>query len=417
MAPHTFDPNAEHSGDDALVRNPDATPADLHRLAAERPDLRPLIANHPNVYPELRDWLASVSEPEPAEESEPAAQPQPSDRDAELVRDPETSASDLHRIAGERPDLRGAIAAHPNAYPDLLTWLGTWNDPEINEALAAREDAAAPDESPKYEDRTAVLGSGAAILPATDAGATAEPPTQRIAPQRFEPAQQQGPRYDAPVAAAPAAHYTPSEPQRSGSVASSVVLGALIGLVVILLAVVLMLWRPWESNDPVAAPTTSAPAPSATESASPTETASPTESPTPSESPTETETPAMPYLPEGAASVTHFTAPSGNIACRSDGDQAFTCTIYDHNITDADGQGLNCEGPLTIHWPYASEPDYSCEATVAKGSTTLQYGASALLGQGIACTSEQVGISCWDGESGLGVQLARRGISSVNKAG
>lgn len=41
----------------------DATRADLHRLAIERPDLRAEIARHPALYAELRDWLAGLGDP------------------------------------------------------------------------------------------------------------------------------------------------------------------------------------------------------------------------------------------------------------------------------------------------------------------------------------------------------------------
>lgn len=41
----------------------DASGADLQRLAVERPDLRPAIARHPALYPDLRDWLARLGDP------------------------------------------------------------------------------------------------------------------------------------------------------------------------------------------------------------------------------------------------------------------------------------------------------------------------------------------------------------------
>lgn len=42
------------------------------------------------------------------------------DPDLDIVRSADASRSDLQRIAGTRPDLLPDIAAHPNAYPDLL---------------------------------------------------------------------------------------------------------------------------------------------------------------------------------------------------------------------------------------------------------------------------------------------------------
>lgn len=60
------------------------------------------------------------------------------DQDAALAADPAASASDLARIAAERPDLHPALAANPATYPDLLTWLATSPDQRVHAALAAR---------------------------------------------------------------------------------------------------------------------------------------------------------------------------------------------------------------------------------------------------------------------------------------
>ncbi|SMX78927.1 variant leucine-rich repeat-containing protein [Brevibacterium aurantiacum] len=60
------------------------------------------------------------------------------DPDLDVVRSADSSASDLQRIAGTRPDLLPDIAAHPNAYPDLLAWLAENQDPAVQEALARR---------------------------------------------------------------------------------------------------------------------------------------------------------------------------------------------------------------------------------------------------------------------------------------
>ncbi|WP_426936790.1 hypothetical protein ACQE2J_18035 [Brevibacterium sp. LE-L] len=60
------------------------------------------------------------------------------DPDLDIVRSADASGSDLQRIAATRPDLLADIAAHPNAYPDLLDWLATHQDPAVQEALARR---------------------------------------------------------------------------------------------------------------------------------------------------------------------------------------------------------------------------------------------------------------------------------------
>ena len=53
----------------------------------------------------------------------PPPLPLPSDPDAEALRNPATSPAELARIAGQRPDLHPAIAAHPSCYPGLAAWI------------------------------------------------------------------------------------------------------------------------------------------------------------------------------------------------------------------------------------------------------------------------------------------------------
>lgn len=50
--------------DVARVCGPGVTAEELRALAAERPDLHPLIAENPATYPELVDWLGSLGDPE-----------------------------------------------------------------------------------------------------------------------------------------------------------------------------------------------------------------------------------------------------------------------------------------------------------------------------------------------------------------
>ena len=47
----------------AEANNPKTSAARLQELAASHPPARPLIVNHPNVYPDLLDWLAKLNDP------------------------------------------------------------------------------------------------------------------------------------------------------------------------------------------------------------------------------------------------------------------------------------------------------------------------------------------------------------------
>lgn len=56
--------------------------------------------------------------------------------------DPNLTAAELYELARTRPDLHPAIAAHPNAYPDLLNYLSSTGNPAVIAALAARGQTA-----------------------------------------------------------------------------------------------------------------------------------------------------------------------------------------------------------------------------------------------------------------------------------
>ena len=53
----------------------------------------------------------------------PPPPPPPQDPDAEALRNPATAPAELARIAGQRPDLHPAVAAHPQCYPALTAWI------------------------------------------------------------------------------------------------------------------------------------------------------------------------------------------------------------------------------------------------------------------------------------------------------
>jgi len=61
------------------------------------------------------------------------------------VEAPATTGADLQSIAVEHHELWARIAAHPNAYPGLLSWLDQYGDESVKEAVATRQAAdAAP---------------------------------------------------------------------------------------------------------------------------------------------------------------------------------------------------------------------------------------------------------------------------------
>jgi len=60
------------------------------------------------------------------------------------LADPTTSADTLYEIAAAHPGLWARVAAHPNAYTDLLTWLNDVGDAPVRAAVAARRGITRP---------------------------------------------------------------------------------------------------------------------------------------------------------------------------------------------------------------------------------------------------------------------------------
>ena len=74
------------------------------------------------------------------------------DPDAEAVGRPTTSPAELARIAGQRPDLHPAIAAHPSCYPDLAAWItaqANTAQPTGTQQVADTQQTAGPATSPE----------------------------------------------------------------------------------------------------------------------------------------------------------------------------------------------------------------------------------------------------------------------------
>ena len=63
------------------------------------------------------------------------------DPDAEAVGRPTTSPAELARIAGQRPDLHPAIAAHPSCYPGLAAWITAQGGPSQPPSTGSQQPA------------------------------------------------------------------------------------------------------------------------------------------------------------------------------------------------------------------------------------------------------------------------------------
>jgi len=78
--------------------------------------------------------------------------------------DPSTSAADLAQIAQAQPRLWPDIAAHPNAYPDLLAWLDSKGDVASKRAVATRLAASARPSVGHRSHRALVIGGLALVV-------------------------------------------------------------------------------------------------------------------------------------------------------------------------------------------------------------------------------------------------------------
>lgn len=115
---------------------------------------------------------------------------------AALLADPATSAATLQSLAAADPELWPAIAAHPNVYPDLLTWMhenGLAQTPLADETApdvvgdplpeepAAEAEEAEPDAEPEPEAPEREVGHPHEPIP-TEARTAELPPAYQSTP-------------------------------------------------------------------------------------------------------------------------------------------------------------------------------------------------------------------------------------------
>ncbi|GIJ00629.1 hypothetical protein CLV28_2320 [Sediminihabitans luteus] len=94
----------------------------------------------PHQQPQAAAPYPQAQQPQP-QAAAPYPQPAPAPASgwtAQQAADPTTPLASLHRIVLEEPSLRPLVAANPSTYPDLLTWLGSLGDPQVDAALRAR---------------------------------------------------------------------------------------------------------------------------------------------------------------------------------------------------------------------------------------------------------------------------------------
>jgi len=145
---------------------------------------------------------------------------------ARAVSNPATTPADLGEIARVHRGLWAQIAAHPQAYPQLLDWLAQHGDDAAREAVSARRATPAAPSAPPF-----VVDGAPAAAPAPATAAAWQPPVS----QSPQPARAWQPVADA---AGPAPHaggpgQAPSTPHPRGRFnGRTFALGGLAGIVV-----------------------------------------------------------------------------------------------------------------------------------------------------------------------------------------
>lgn len=112
--------------------------------------------------------------------------------------------------------------------------------------------------------------------------------------------------------------------------------------------------------------------------------------------------PTLP-APTGAADITAFSSPSGNIACVL-GEDSVTCSIAEYSF-GSPGSCTDRGAPVTAVID-ATGARADCAAGAVTGGPALSYGTAARHSH-FACTSERDGVTCWDTWTGARVKLAR----------
>lgn len=356
---------------------------------------------------------------------------------ASRAADPRTSPAELHELAGSRPDLRPLIAEHPQAYPELLEWLGQLNDPAVNAALARR-----------YGEAPTASGDHTQVLPPISArsAGTPEQPTETFEAFQRPPAAaasaedtsdfdtqvygaaghsqhgaqplpahydydpyQPTPAYQAVPAApvhqtAPADYERQPERRRGGGGCVLILLLALVTAGALAASYILLFGNPLAGDDE---PDTVVEQEEPEEEEAPAEEqpAAPEDEAAPEEDSEEPDDELARPAPDGSADLTGFSAPSGNIRCEL-GQESVLCSINEISFEPPAG----CEDGLTVRITAEGAAETACEESVAQQGQALDYGNSTSTDD-FACVSSETDIECWSQRTGNGFTLAREGAS------
>lgn len=134
---------------------------------------------------------------------------------------------------------------------------------------------------------------------------------------------------------------------------------------------------------------------------------------------------ALMALPAAAQAATvHFTSPSGNIDCRSDGPGSVGCVVQKAQWGNAPARPANCEWdwmPSEVFLDRRGVRVGACRGDVGPlcvdgvsgdTCTVLRYGRSVRIAGGVRCTSLASGVVCrFNNGRGKGFKVSRQGYT------
>lgn len=371
-------------GDEAARRaaDPQTPHAELHELAANRPDLRPVIAENPHAYPALVQWLEDLHEPEIT---------------AALERRRAASNSPGSESAQEQPtESFGAVrGGEPHRATGPVSDEATAEHEPVGPQYAAANQGPAPAHYGFDPDRAHY-----AAAPSHGGGAAGPAiPGQYVYAEEEEP------------------------PRKRGGGCLVIVLLVLLTAGALGLSYALLFGNPFSDSadeqtvqqEPDSAegqgdaPADEAADPDAAEQP-PEDEASP--APEDEDSPEETEDADDQELerpaPDASAQLSSFSAPSGNILCETR-DDAVYCTVLEYQFETPPG----CDGDVTVRVDEEGDTALACGEPVTSSGAALNYGDSAAT-ETLACTSTEVNVECWSQVTGDGFTIAREVIDFVS---
>ncbi|WP_022871842.1 hypothetical protein [Nesterenkonia alba] len=332
--------------------DPATSQRELYLLAADHPEVRPLIAENPNTYQGLLDWLAKQGDPRV---------------DAALAR---------RHGTGDTDEPTAFIPPQPPPGDNPTRPLSAAQREQEFGAVRQGQDSS------DFFDRVYSAGPH-------------QPTPQQPADEGYYPA-------PPPVAEYPQQQWVQTEPERSerrggGAAGFCVILLMLVLLLAAGLAAVYFLLLGGGDDEPE-------PAPVPEEVEEPQDEAEedqqPEDSPEPSPEDEEEDGEARP-APDDARQIGGFSTPTGNIHCQFGGGTV-SCTIEDYDFDGPDG----CDDPVTLHVDASGATEMTCGAEVSQQGTVLDYDEAATEGD-FACVSQFTGTECWSTEHGDGFHISR----------